>query len=123
MAESTIDVVVARRELESELRRLETELTALEKGREAAREDKDEHAGYGNNVGEAATETSEAERDTALISNLTQMRSQVEHALRLLDEGTYGLCVTCGESIPVERLEALPHAIQCVSCKSKEQAH
>jgi DnaK suppressor protein len=123
MAEAGIDLSVMRHELESHLTRLNGELASLEKDREHARQDKDEYAGYGNHVAEAATETFEAERDRALIDKLEQMRTQVESALQRVDEGTYGRCQTCGNEIPKERLEALPFATQCVSCKSRENSH
>jgi DnaK suppressor protein len=119
----TIDLVSARRELEGQLTRLNGELVELQKARESAREGKDETVGYGNGVGEAATETSAAELDHTLIGKLEQMRTHVEEALQRVDEGTYGICQTCGQPIPPERLEALPHATQCVACKSKENSH
>jgi DnaK suppressor protein len=123
LAEIGVDLASMRKELETQLRRLDGEVGELEKVRESARHGKDEHAGYGNHVGEAATETFEAERDLALIDKLTQMRDQVEAALKRLEQGTYGECNTCGKPIPRERLEALPFADQCVSCKSAAQSH
>jgi DnaK suppressor protein len=123
VAGSTLDLGSARKELETQLGRLNGELAELEKARLKVREVKDEYAGYGNQVGEAATETFEAERDLALIDKLEGMRSQVNAALERIEQGTYGDCITCGQPIPRERLEALPFAGQCVSCKSKEQSH
>jgi DnaK suppressor protein len=120
VAELSLDTDAARQELQAHLSRVDHELGELEKVRQSAREGKDETAGYGNGVGEAATETSAAERDRALIENLEHVRVQVADALKRLDEGTYGTCATCGQPIPRERLEALPFAGQCVSCKSKE---
>ena len=121
MAEMTLDLDSARRELQAHLSRVDHELGELEKTRESARQGKDETAGYGNGVGEAASETSSQERDLALIENLEHVRGQVEHALGRIENGTYGTCETCGQPIPRERLEALPFAGQCVSCKSKDQ--
>ena len=40
----------------------------------------------------------------------------IEHALSRLDAGTYGMCEFCGQAIPFERLEAIPHANTCVAC-------
>jgi DnaK suppressor protein len=40
----------------------------------------------------------------------------IEHALSRLDAGTYGTCEVCGQAIPFERLEAIPHASTCVAC-------
>jgi RNA polymerase-binding transcription factor DksA len=39
--------------------------------------------------------------------------SDVEHALRRLDEGSYGVCETCGRSIDPERLAQTPAARFC----------
>lgn len=123
MAEAFVDLVSARKDLDAQLMRLDHEILELEKARENTRHDKDETAGYGNGVGEAASETSEAERDLALIDNLQQMRDHVRDAIVRVQDGSYGRCITCGHPIPLERLEAIPHASQCVSCKSKEQHH
>jgi DnaK suppressor protein len=120
LAKAVVDTEHARQELLVLMTRLDGELVELEKARESARREKDEYAGYGNHVGEAASETSQAERDLALIDSLEQRREHVKAALQRLDDGTYGMCVTCGQPIPTERLEALPFAEQCVSCKSKE---
>ena len=46
---------------------------------------------------------------------------EVEHALRRLDDGTYGTCETCGVAIDLARLEALPWARFCQRC-AREQA-
>ncbi len=42
---------------------------------------------------------------------------RVEEALHKCDHGTYGLCESCGESIPVERLREYPDVCMCVSCQ------
>ncbi len=39
---------------------------------------------------------------------------QIRAALRHTDEGIYGTCATCGEPIPVPRLDAVPHASKCI---------
>ncbi|HEY4597269.1 MAG TPA: TraR/DksA family transcriptional regulator [Thermoanaerobaculia bacterium] len=51
---------------------------------------------------------SDTERNTLL---------QIENALRWMDEGTYGRCSNCGQSIALPRLEALPWARFCVDCQ------
>lgn len=42
--------------------------------------------------------------------------SQVNRALKRLDEGRYGECSRCGEPIDPRRLAALPYSDRCVSC-------
>lgn len=43
----------------------------------------------------------------------------VEQALRRLEEGTYGVCIECGEEIDEKRLEYVPFARYCTDCKSE----
>jgi DnaK suppressor protein len=43
---------------------------------------------------------------------------KIDDALVKMEVGTYGLCETCLEAIPMERLKALPHSTECVSCAS-----
>ena len=68
---------------------------------------------------EEATESFELEKRLALEQQLRDHLAEVEHALRKLDEGTYGLCDSCGQPIAPDRLEALPQASLCVNCKAK----
>jgi len=42
---------------------------------------------------------------------------QIEEALKKIDEGSYGVCESCGEEIDAERLLAMPFAKLCLSCK------
>ncbi|MGI9371502.1 MAG: TraR/DksA family transcriptional regulator [Hyphomicrobiales bacterium] len=37
-------------------------------------------------------------------------------ALKRIEKGTYGECMTCGNEILSERLELVPHATQCRNC-------
>lgn len=41
-----------------------------------------------------------------------------EDALERIRAGTYGVCTTCGDGIPLARLRALPTATACVACAS-----
>ena len=43
--------------------------------------------------------------------------AQVELALKRLDAGTYGNCLDCHESIPLERLRVQPAAQRCAVCQ------
>jgi RNA polymerase-binding protein DksA len=42
--------------------------------------------------------------------------ASVRRALARIDDGTYGECVRCGESIAPARLEARPEAALCINC-------
>lgn len=42
---------------------------------------------------------------------------EVVTALQKIDEGSFGSCERCGESISDKRLEALPFARYCINCQ------
>lgn len=44
----------------------------------------------------------------------------IEAALARIQNGTYGECLKCGESIPEARLYAYPTAAQCITCASTQ---
>lgn len=69
---------------------------------------------------EHAIEISELERRSALENGLRDQLAEIEHALRKKDQGTYGLCDNCGQPIDLDRLEALPQANLCLSCKASQ---
>ncbi len=44
---------------------------------------------------------------------------RIKAALRRLDEGEYGICVSCGRAIAKKRLENDPTAPICIACAEK----
>ena len=69
---------------------------------------------------EGADEASELEKRLALEERLGESLNEVEHALQKYEAGTYGLCDSCGQPIEKARLEAIPQASLCLSCKAKQ---
>ena len=47
--------------------------------------------------------------------------AEIESALGRLEDGTYGLCVTCGDALDAQRLSILPMASLCMRCHYNEQ--
>jgi len=69
---------------------------------------------------EEADEASELEKGLALEERVGDSLNEVEHALQKYEAGTYGLCDSCGQAIEQARLEALPQASLCLSCKTRQ---
>ncbi len=44
---------------------------------------------------------------------------KIEHALKRIDEGSYGICELSGAQIPRKRLDALPYATTTVAAQSQ----
>lgn len=68
---------------------------------------------------DAGANLSEADRSQAVLEAAQRQRTEVTAALTRLDDGAYGQCVDCGDSVPEGRLEAKPEAARCVRCQSK----
>ena len=53
--------------------------------------------------------------------------AKMQEALKRIDDGTFGLCDTCGGPISEKRLQARPVTTQCIDCKieaeEKEKRH
>ena len=47
---------------------------------------------------------------------------KIKSALERIDNGTFGICDSCGEEISVKRLKARPVTTQCIDCKTKQEA-
>jgi DnaK suppressor protein len=70
------------------------------------------------NTAEGGSLAFEIEKELSLYANAKSLLEQAGEALERVDAGTYGICAECGESIPVARLEALPHTKYCVTCSA-----
>ena len=71
---------------------------------------------YGSQAA-AASQVFAQQRDLALRDRSDHQLILVDEALARIEDGTFGICVRCGEPIPPERLEALPWAARCIDCQ------
>src|SRR5918912_655782 len=55
-----------------------------------------------NHLAETATATLDREIDYSLEENSGQVLSEIDAALRRIEDGTYGTCTNCGREIRVE---------------------
>ena len=58
----------------------------------------------------------------ALLENESTAIREIDLALDRMDQGTYGTCEECGDSIGRTRLRALPQATLCRACKTLEES-
>ena len=65
--------------------------------------------------GDLGTEMFNREADLSLLERMEAELADVEHALRRIDDGTYGTCEACGRPIGDDRLEVLPAARFCLA--------
>lgn len=46
---------------------------------------------------------------------------KIKEALERIEDGTYGICESCGEDISDERLKARPVTTLCIECKTLQE--
>jgi RNA polymerase-binding protein DksA len=119
---TSIDTERFREALLDERRRVEHALATLrDEHRGSLDEEVEEMGASDNHLAETATATLGREIDYTLGENSGQVLAAIDSALKRIDEGTYGTCVSCGEQIRYERLEATPWASLCIDCKRKAE--
>lgn len=74
-----------------------------------------------NHPADVATEIYERGKDIALLEQEEFHLTRIESALSAMDNGDYGICRTCGEAIPYERLEALPDSLYCIEHAPRQE--
>jgi len=67
-----------------------------------------------SNFADGGQVAAEQDEIMALANDLRAQLDDVQHALGKLDAGAYGVCEVCGESIPDDRLAALPATRFCM---------
>ncbi|MCG3112452.1 MAG: TraR/DksA C4-type zinc finger protein [Candidatus Manganitrophus sp. SA1] len=102
----------------------------LEKQKEALLADAGVILGSGLNQGnETLTDLGDqasAEADQNFILRLREreqkLLKKIDEAIDRINEGTFGVCESCGGQISVKRLKARPVTTLCIDCKTKQEA-
>jgi len=82
---------------------------------------RDSGDGAGDDPADSGSKAFDREQEMTLLANTRESLFQTEHALRRLEDGTYGSCESCGNPIGKLRLQAFPRATLCVACKQKQE--
>ena len=69
---------------------------------------------FGDKEDENAAEVAVFESNLSLEDTLEQSLEMINRALQKIENGAYGLCEKCGETINEERLKIMPTATKCV---------
>jgi DnaK suppressor protein len=108
-----------RTEIEADVAHLRQEITVAEADLVGLMRDAGD--GAGDDQADAGAKTFEREQEISLANNAREMLDQNLHAIERLDNGTYGICESCGNPIGKLRLQAAPRATLCVTCKTKQE--
>lgn len=80
-----------------------------------------ENSAYSSHMADVGTDNMEREKAFFFATKEGRFLYHLDQALERIESGTYGDCQECGEPIGKERLEAVPHARLCITCKSSEE--
>jgi RNA polymerase-binding protein DksA len=108
-----------RAELNTDRDRLRSELNLAEHELHDLRRDAGD--GAGNDQADVGSATFERDHEMSLANNAREMLAQTERALARIENGSYGVCESCGEPIGKMRLMAFPRATLCLTCKQREE--
>lgn len=78
-------------------------------------------ATFSTHMADQGTDAQEREKAFYYAARENKHLRYLDEALERIENGTYGICVSCGEEIPHERLEAVPITQHCVPCKMKRK--
>jgi DnaK suppressor protein len=71
------------------------------------------------------TDRAAAESDRSFLLRIRDRERKlilkIQEALQRVEEGTFGVCETCGDEIGEKRLEARPVTTQCIDCKTEAE--
>ena len=94
------------------------ENTSRNDARETASEDR---STYSLHMADHGTDAMEREKSLLLAQRGGDYIDYLNEALQRIEDGVFGICRTCKGPIGRGRLEAVPTATQCISCKSKRE--
>jgi RNA polymerase-binding protein DksA len=82
---------------------------------------RDSGDGAGQDQADMGATSFERDHELTVLNSERDKLAQIERALIAINEGTYGICESCGQPIGKMRLMAFPRATLCVTCKQREE--
>jgi DnaK suppressor protein len=70
---------------------------------------------------ELGTEHQAREMDFYMAQREGKYIANLEGALKRIENGSYGICRSCGALIDKKRLKIVPHATLCFECKANKE--
>lgn len=73
-------------------------------------------------INDQASLESERSFEIRIRDRERKLIGKVQESLRKIADGSYGICVSCGDAIGAKRLMARPVTDLCINCKSEMEA-
>ncbi len=103
------DLIIRKRELEEQLASLSSEQVS---------------DGQVQDVGDQALTSIMESLRSSLQSTEVDEYKHIVRALEMIEEGIYGVCADCGQTVSEKRLKIFPNAVRCLICQeAAEENH
>jgi DnaK suppressor protein len=76
---------------------------------------------YSFHMADQGTDAMEREKAFLWASREGRFLYHLNEAMARIQDGTYGYCEECRETISDDRLEAVPHCRLCIACKTNDE--
>ena len=76
---------------------------------------------YSSHMADASSDHVEMEKAYYMIAREKKYLSYLDKAIQMINDGTFGICVSCKSKIRKERLQEVPHTRKCFDCKTQNR--
>mgnify|MGYP006134070945 CR=1 FL=1 len=94
------------------------ETDELKKRVDEMQQDSTSNALYSSHMADASSDHVEMEKTYYMIAREKKFIQYLDKALLMIQEGNFGICISCEKLIDKERLEEVPHTTKCFDCKT-----
>jgi len=89
--------------------------------KKSQREASGDLSGYAYHMADMASDVYQRDFLLQLASGERELLFKIDEALKRIDEGEYGVCLSCEKKISKTRLKAIPRTAYCRGCQEKEE--
>ncbi len=115
---TSADLKEFRKEILYKRNKISDEIDTLKNRAEEMLKESTSNALYSSHMADASADHVEMEKTYYMIAREKKYIQYLDKALLMINEGTFGMCVSCNKLIDKERLQEVPHTTKCFDCKS-----
>jgi len=112
------DLKEFRKEILNKRNKISDEIDTLKNRAEEMLKESTSNALYSSHMADASADHVEMEKTYYMIAREKKYIQYLDKALLMINEGTFGMCISCNKLIDKERLQEVPHTTKCFDCKS-----
>ena len=112
------DLKAFQKQISEKKRKISDEMDVLKKRADEMLKSSTSNALYSSHMADASADHVEMEKTYYMIAREKKFIQYLDKALLMIQEGTFGVCVSCDKLIDKERLQEVPHTTKCFDCKS-----